>query len=586
MTQEAILYYADNPADFVEDLLHVTPDKNQRAILDSVAKNQMTSVRSGHGIGKSAVEAWTVIWFMSTRPFPKIPCTAPTQHQLFDILWAEISKWLRNNKALERELMWTKEKVYMKQYPEEWFAVARTASKPDALQGFHADDILYIIDEASGVDDKVFEPVLGALSTPGARLLMCGNPTQLSGFFYDSHHKNRGSYTTFHVDGRNSSRVSDDFVKTIIQMYGEDSDVFRVRVAGEFPRQENDVFIPLPLVEKSIMTEWTEPTKPARIDIGCDVARYGDDRTVIGYKVDEKAMFYKRKSGQDLMQTADDIMELGLKLMEKYRFDKAIPIKIDDSGLGGGVTDRLRRVKREQPERFWWMDIIPVYFGQRIHHDFYYDSTTYMMSVVKNLLAPQTPEGAQKPVQLILPNDNDLVGQLSTRKYSMTDDAKIRVESKDAMKKRGMHSPDEADCMRDYSIACLPAHGVLQLLLRLHRHPDGQLGRMSGWLAEQLPIGGIVPLRVRAQHRFRQGDHTRRAMILIGNGVGVAGLGAAAGVWANRTGAASARPMAAPRVRRVNSCFMRGSSGQRQGRRASGSGGRPGEHSIRTPRRP
>ena len=87
------------------------------------------------------------------------------------------------------------------------------------------------------------------------------------------------------------------------------------------------------------------------------------------------------------------------------------------------------------------MDIIPVYFGQRIHHDFYYDSTTYMMSVVKNLLAPQTPEGAQKPVQLILPNDNDLVGQLSTRKYSMTDDAKIRVESKDAMKSAGCTRP-------------------------------------------------------------------------------------------------------------------------------------------------
>lgn len=241
MTQEAILYYADHPADFVEDLLHVTPDKNQRAILDSVAKNQMTSVRSGHGIGKSAVEAWTVIWFMSTRPFPKIPCTAPTQHQLFDILWAEISKWLRNNKALERELMWTKEKVYMKQYPEEWFAVARTASKPDALQGFHADDILYIIDEASGVDDKVFEPVLGALSTPGARLLMCGNPTQLSGFFYDSHHKNRGSYTTFHVDGRNSSRVSDDFVKTIIQMYGEDQSDYRIKERNKTMKYNNKI---------------------------------------------------------------------------------------------------------------------------------------------------------------------------------------------------------------------------------------------------------------------------------------------------------------------------------------------------------
>lgn len=359
MTQEAILYYADHPLFCRGPAPRYAGQEPARHIGfcgkepdDERPQRPRHRQERGRGVDRYLV-------YVNPRPFPKIPCTAPTQHQLFDILWAEISKWLRNNKALERELMWTKEKVYMKQYPEEWFAVARTASKPDALQGFHADDILYIIDEASGVDDKVFEPVLGALSTPGARLLMCGNPTQLSGFFYDSHHKNRGSYTTFHVDGRNSSRVSDDFVKTIIQMYGEDSDVFRVRVAGEFPRQENDVFIPLPLVEKSIMTEWTEPTKPAHIDIGCDVARYGDDRTVIGYKVDEKAMFYKRKSGQDLMQTADDIMELGLKLMEKYRFDKAIPIKIDDSGLGGGVTDRLRRVKREQPERFWWMDHYP-----------------------------------------------------------------------------------------------------------------------------------------------------------------------------------------------------------------------------------
>lgn len=453
ITSEAILYYAEHPVEFAEDLLHVTPDPQQAAILRSVAANQMTSVRSGHGIGKSAVEAWAVIWFLSTRPFPKIPCTAPTQHQLFDILWAEVSKWLRNNKALERELQWTKEKVYMKQYPEEWFAVARTASKPDALQGFHAEDILYIIDEASGVDDKVFEPVLGALSTPGARLLMCGNPTQLSGFFYDSHHKNRGSYSTFHIDGRNSSRVSQDFINTIITMYGEDSDVFRVRVAGEFPRQENDVFIPLPLVEKSIMTQWNEPERPASIHIGCDVARFGDDKTVIGYKVDEKVEFWKRRSGQDTMKTADDIIELGETLVRRYRYQKTIPVKVDDSGVGGGVVDRLRQIKRNNPERFEWLDVIPVVFGQRIKHEFYHDSTTYMMSVVKKLLMPYTEEGLPKPVELVLPDDNDLIGQLSTRKYGMTEQSKIRVESKEAMKKRGLHSPDEADCVL---LLCLP----------------------------------------------------------------------------------------------------------------------------------
>ncbi|MEE0100811.1 MAG: terminase B [Acutalibacteraceae bacterium] len=455
--EEAILYYADHPVEFVEDIIGATPDEEQAKILRSVAQNQMTSVRSGHGVGKSTVEAWTVIWFMVTRPFPKIPCTAPTQHQLFDILWAEVSKWLRHNKALADEIVWTKEKVYMKGYPEEWFAVARTASKPDALQGFHADDVLYIIDEASGVDDSIFEPVLGALSTPGAKLLMCGNPTQLSGFFYESHNKNRASYAAFHIDGRKSSRVSQDFVQTIIRMYGEDSDVFRVRVAGDFPLQEDDIFIPLPLVENSIMTEYSPRKKPDSIHIGCDVARFGDDRTVIGYKIDEKAEFYKKRQGQDTMKTADDIVLLGEMLVQRYRLspdkDDPIPVKVDDGGVGGGVVDRLRQMKRNAPEKLWWLEIYPVIFGQRIKHKHYHDSTTYMMSVVKKLLQPYDEDGHRKPVELILPDDDDLVAQLSGRKYGLTETSKIKVESKDAMKKRGRPSPDEADCVL---LLCLP----------------------------------------------------------------------------------------------------------------------------------
>ena len=451
--EDAIMYYASHPVEFVEDIIGATPDEEQAKILRSLAAHTMTTVRSGHGVGKSTVEAWSVIWFMTTRPFPKIPCTAPTQHQLFDILWAEVSKWLRHSKALSNELVWTKEKVYMRGYPEEWFAVARTASKPDALQGFHAEHVLYIIDEASGVDDTIFEPVLGALSTPGARLLMCGNPTQLSGFFYDSHHKNRASYSTFHIDGRKSSRVSQDFISTIIRMYGEDSDVFRVRVAGDFPLQEDDIFIPLPLVERSIMTEYTTSIIPSTIHIGCDVARFGDDKTVIGYKVDEKASFYKKRHGQDTMKTADDIVQLGQELVSKYHPTDPIPVKIDDGGVGGGVVDRLRQIKRNDPERFWWLEVYPVKFGQRIKHKYYDDSTTYMMSVVKQLLAPHDENGQPKPVQLILPNDDDLVAQLSGRKYYITEQSKIRIESKDAVKKRGQPSPDEADCIL---LCCLP----------------------------------------------------------------------------------------------------------------------------------
>jgi phage terminase large subunit len=453
LDSSAVLYYAEHPVEFVEDIIKAKPDPKQADILRSVAGNPMTSVRSGHGVGKSTVEAWTIIWFMCTRPFPKIPCTAPTQHQLFDILWAEVSKWIRNNPALFRELIWTKEKVYMRGYPEEWFAVARTASKPDALQGFHAEDLLFIIDEASGVKDNIFEPVLGALSTPGARLLMCGNPTQLSGFFYDSHHKNIGAYSTFHIDGRKSSRVPEDFVQTIISMYGEDSDVFRVRVAGEFPLQEDDIFIPISLVENSINTEYTPARSPALVHIGCDVARFGDDKTVIGYKVDEKVTFYKKRQGQDTMKTADDIILLGEELVSRYKLQNPIPVKVDDGGVGGGVVDRLRQVKRNDPQRFWWLEIYPVKFGERIRHKYYHDTTTYMMATVKKLLSPHDEDGSPKPVELMLPDDNDLVAQLSGRKYSLTEASKIKIESKKEVKKRGQPSPDEADCVL---LLCLP----------------------------------------------------------------------------------------------------------------------------------
>lgn len=454
LTQEAILYYAEHPVEFVEDIIGVKPDERQAAILRSVASNPMTSVRSGHGVGKSAVEAWVVIWFLSTRPFPKIPCTAPTQHQLFDILWAEISKWLRNSPALAKEIVWTKEKVYIRGFPEEWFAVARTATKPDALQGFHADDVLYIIDEASGVKDEIFEPVLGSLSTAGARLLMCGNPTQKSGFFYESHTKNRASYSTFHIDGRDSGRVSQDFVKKIVDMYGEDSDVFRVRVAGEFPINEDDVFIQLPLVEKSIMTEFSERKTPDSIRIGCDVARFGDDKTVIGSKIDEKVTLDKKRRGQDTMKTADDIVLLYYDLLKRYPgYKDPVTIAVDDGGVGGGVVDRLRQMQRNNPKDLSQMNVVPVKFGQRIKHKHYHDSTTYMMATVKALLSPHDEYGNPKPVELILPDDDDLVAQLSGRKYRLTENSKIKVESKDEMKKRELPSPDEADCVL---LLCVP----------------------------------------------------------------------------------------------------------------------------------
>ena len=113
--------------------------------------------------------------------------------------------------------------------------------------------------------------------------------------------------------------------------------------------------------------------------------------------------------------------------------------------MGGGVGDRLRPIKRNDPERFKWMEVMRIQFGKRIKHRNYHDTTTYMMGVLRKLLEDYEDDGTPKPVEIILPNDDDLIGQLSSRKYSMTEQSKQKVESKDDMKKRNLPSPDEAD---------------------------------------------------------------------------------------------------------------------------------------------
>lgn len=468
LDDNAILYYADNPIDFVEDILHATPDDKQRNILRSLRDYSMTSVRSGHGIGKSAVEAWSVIWFMVTRPFPKIPCTAPTQHQLYDILWAEISKWMRGNPALKKDLIWTQEKLYMSGQPEEWFAVPRTATNPEALQGFHADHVLYIIDEASGVSDKVFEPVLGAMTGPDAKLLMMGNPTRLSGFFYDSHHKNRGSYSAIHVDGRDSIRVSKKFVNQIIEMFGEDSDVFRVRVAGEFPKSTPDSFIAMEWCEQATKLS-IEPLEQ-RIDIGIDVARYGDDSSVL-YPVFDKQKSDKIEQYNHNRTT--EIAGYAVIMVKRYAMEyreASIHVKVDCDGLGVGVYDNLEEQKDRIIDDIWedrcredgldpkdahqWdacqrvpkpdLHIVECHFGGsggKVDEDDpveYANSTGLMWGAVRKAL---------KAGALQIPENDTLMTQLSNRKYRVNKDGRIELERKEEMKKRGLKSPDMADAL-------------------------------------------------------------------------------------------------------------------------------------------
>ncbi|HEY8309144.1 MAG TPA: DEAD/DEAH box helicase family protein [Gemmatimonadaceae bacterium] len=426
---EALAYYYDDPISFVEDMFGVTPDPWQCEALRAVARGENVSIVSGHGIGKSAFMSWLVIWYLSTRNMAKIPCTAPTAHQLSDILWAELQKWLANS-PLKPLLNWTATRLSMLGMEGSWFAVARTSSTPEALAGFHADNLLFIVDEASGVDDSVFNVVEGAITSEGAQLIMCSNGTKSEGYFYDSHNKNRGRFHCIQVSSEDSPRVSRQWIEDMKQKWGENSNIYRVRVRGLFPTASEDVFIPETLVIPAIGRARRPVTNTSPRELGIDVARYGADDTAFVYRHGDNVEYMYKKNGLSLTQSA------GVAVNFARQF-KIRSIKLDDSGVGGGLTELLQNSKELAALD---VDIYPVQFGGK-GDEFHRDTAARMWSSIRDKFS----EGS-----ISIPGVEAayvMLEQLTKRHYSFNERGKIVLESKEKMRARGVASPDYADAL-------------------------------------------------------------------------------------------------------------------------------------------
>ena len=273
--QKRVKLYRDDPVLFFQEVLRFFPDDWQEKAARDLAVYPKVTIRSGQGVGKSAFQAACLLWFLCCFPYPRIVATAPTRQQLNDVLWAEVAKWQENSPLLRTILQWTKTYIYLVGQEKRWFAVARTATKPENMQGFHEDNMLFIVDEASGVADPILEAVLGTLSGKNNKLLLCGNPTQRSGVFHDSHTKDKDQYRVHVVNAEESKRTNKENIGALKRKFGADSNVVRVRVYGEFPLQEDDVFIPRRLLEQAVGRK-PQPGPLEHIAIGCDVARFGD----------------------------------------------------------------------------------------------------------------------------------------------------------------------------------------------------------------------------------------------------------------------------------------------------------------------
>lgn len=444
MLERILRRFRDEPIFFVKELLNVTPDAWQAETLQALTRHDRIAIRSGHGVGKSCLLAWSALWFLFTRPHSKVVVTSPTLHQLLDIFMSECSKWL-NQSALKELFESTKTKIFFKTAPDEWFLVARTASKPENLAGFHADNLLFILDEASGIDDAIFETILGALTGKFNRLIMCSNPTRNTGFFKRAFFEDRDLYHTLKVSSLDSGRVNKEYAAQLIKQYGLGSDVVRVRVLGEFPQGESDGLIGLDLAERATNRIGT---CQGDVIIGVDVARFGDDETCIAIRTGDviQPLITWRKC--DLMTTCGRIVGLAKK------YPDAI-INVDDDGVGGGVTDRLREVLSNK--------IIGRHNGGRPRDNHYGNFATESWFALKELLTAD---------ELTLPQDEELIAQLTTRRYTLTSADKLILEPKSEFKKRYHRSPDRADAV---VLTCAPTFEFLapQLI------PKKNFGRWS-----------------------------------------------------------------------------------------------------------
>jgi hypothetical protein len=441
--KKKIPIYRKQPVLFCQEVLQFYPDPWQEEVLNDIANSPRVSVRSGQGVGKTGLEASVTLWFLSCFPYPKVVATAPTRQQLHDVLWAEINKWQSKSHLLKKILKWTKTKIYMRNYEERWFATARTATKPENMQGFHEDYMLFIVDEASGVADPIMEAILGTLSGKNNKLLMCGNPTRTSGTFYDSHNRDRADYKTHKVSSLDSPRTSKENIEMLKRKYNEGSDVYRVRVLGDFPKAEADTFIPLEFAEGAVNTNLKSTGDV--LHLGVDVSRYGDDETVIAPRIAGKVFDLRTYGKTSTTATTGYVLSAARDYREKYPSIVRVRIKVDDSGVGGGVTDELTEAVQEQGLPY---EIIPINNGSSSDDDHYDNKGTETWATVREALEENFSKKMRgEDPDIELPDDDKLISQLTTRKYKMTSKGKIVLERKEDMKKRGLSSPDRADAV-------------------------------------------------------------------------------------------------------------------------------------------
>jgi hypothetical protein len=394
---------------------------------------------SGHGIGKSTLVAWIILWAMSTCEDCRGVVTANTKTQLETKTRAELAKWHRLSLVSNMFQMAASALISADSKHEMTWRfdfIPWSENNPEAFAGLHnkGKRLLVIFDEASWISDCIWETAEGALTDVDTEIIWCvfGNPTRNTGRFRDCFGRFRSIWNCETIDARDvpfntNRKLHDEWIKT----YGEDSDFVRVRVRGVFPRAGSMQFIPSNDVDEAqgreVLVHNFDP-----LVLGVDVARYGDDASVIYIRKGRDG-----RSHPPIKLRGVDTMTLAGRVSELYNEFKADAVFVDGTGVGGGVVDRLVQLA---------VPVFDIQFGAKADglRIGLGDGITFAnkRSEIWGAMREWLKGGS-------IPNDPELRDQLIGIEYSYsgTQYNSIQLERKEDMKKRGLSSPDIADAL-------------------------------------------------------------------------------------------------------------------------------------------
>jgi hypothetical protein len=396
------------------------------------------AIASGRGVGKSTFVAWITLWFMSCVTGGSTIISANTDSQLTSKTFGEIGKWLTmaiNGYWFDR----TQKKIT----PKEWFAaqlrnilridegkyyaegVLWNDDNPDAFAGEHSSvGCLLIFDEASGIPEPIWNVSDGFFTdlTLYRFWFTFSNPRKNTGPFFDCFHKHRSFWHTRQIDARTVEGLDKATYDEIISKNGEDSDVARVEVKGQFPSQGDHQFISRGIVLDAQDRQLDRYDDYAALVMGVDPARYGDDSTVIRFRRgrDARSIPHVELKGADNMKVANICADL----IDRHQPDGVFI----DSGAGAGIIDRLK----ERGYR-----VFEVGFGTESKEPQYSDHRTEIWARMRDWLPGAMIDNSAFLLDDLVGPEYEFVGR----------EDKIKLESKEKMKKRGLASPNHADAL-------------------------------------------------------------------------------------------------------------------------------------------